>query len=104
MSMTSARINFTKAAIQALPIPAHGNRAVYHDTQTRGLHVIVTDRGVKTYYVRRKLHGRSERIRLGRFPDLTVEQARGRAGGVHSVFSNGGNPAAVRRRLRGELT
>jgi len=31
------QFNFTKAALDALPLPAEGKRAVYHDTKTTGL-------------------------------------------------------------------
>ena len=53
----SRKLNFTKAALQALRKPLPGKRATYYDTQTRGLHLIITDKGTKTFYVRRMLNG-----------------------------------------------
>ena len=76
MSRTS-RFNFTKTSLAALPNAAAGSRAAHFDTRTRGLTMVVTAAGRKTFYLRRKVEGRSERIHIGRFPDdLSVEQAR----------------------------
>ena len=104
MATDNNKINFTKAAIRDLPTPPQGRRATYYDTKTRGLNIIVTDSGTKTFYVRRKLHGVSERVRLGQFPDFTIEQARGKADEYNAAFSHGKNPAEVRRLTRAELT
>lgn len=104
MSSESNRINFTKATLLALPTPAPGKRATYYDTKTRGLNLVVTDAGTKTFYLRRKLKGASERVVIGRFPDFTIEQARGKAGEINSAFSIGKNPADLRRLAKGEPT
>ena len=102
--LDARKLNFTKAALQALRKPLPGKRATYYDTQTRGLHLIITDKGTKTFYVRRKLNGVSERVVIGRFPDYPIEQARGKAGALNSAFSKGENPADLRRAARAELT
>jgi integrase len=72
-------INFTKKVLLQLPAAPAGTRHVYHDSQQRGLQLIVTARGAKTFYVRKKRDGKSERLYLGRFPELTIEQARRKA-------------------------
>ena len=100
----ASKLNFTKAALQAIPKPASGKRATYYDTKTRGLNLVITDSGIKTFYLRRKLHGMSERVVIGRFPDLTIEQARGKAGELNAAFASGQNPADLRRAARAELT
>ena len=41
---------------------------------------------------------------IGRFPDFTIEQARGKAGKINSAFSIGKNPADLRRLAKGEPT
>lgn len=104
MAATTHRLNFTKAALAALPLPAKGKRATYFDARTRGLHVIITETGTTTFYLRRKHDGRSERILIGRFPEITIEQARGKAGELTAAFATGKNPAEVRRSIRAELT
>jgi integrase len=102
--MAIAKINFTKNALLALPGTSKGKRLTYYDARMRGLHVQVTSNGVKTFYVRRKVSGRSERFLIGRFPDLTIEQARAKAASIHASLAIGDNPAEARRKLKGEMT
>ena len=65
------KINFTKAIIDALPIPESGKRNIYHDTKTPGLQLRVTS--VKTFFVNRRIKGGNpERITLGCYPDMTI--------------------------------
>ncbi|MBC8737565.1 tyrosine-type recombinase/integrase [Paraburkholderia sp. UCT31] len=100
-------INFTKESIGALPTPA--TRAEYADgggrASVNGLLLRVTPTGVKSFCVLKRIKGgKLERFTLGRFPDLTVEQARRKATDVLSTVASGDNPAEVRRALKGELT
>ncbi len=98
------KINFTMAAIDALPIPDHGKRADYQDTKTTGLQLRVTSTGIKTFSVLRRVNGSLERITLGRYPDMKIEQARRQAGDVNSAIANGANPAALKRVGKAEMT
>ncbi len=99
------KINFTKAAIDALRTPEPGKRETYHDTKTIGLQLRVTSNGIKTFSLYRRIKGGTpERITLGRFPDMTIEQARRHAGEVNSAIANGANPADVKRGRKAELT
>ncbi|TMH32600.1 MAG: site-specific integrase [Betaproteobacteria bacterium] len=100
----ATHINFTKTAIAALPAVAAEQRATYYDVKTRGLVILVTPRGAKTFYVRRKIKGRTERIHIGRFPEWTVERARARADEINAAFGRGDNPAEARRVGRAEMT
>ncbi len=104
MTTGTRKLNFTKTALGDLPTPLQGTRTCYYDTQTRGLHVVVTDTGRRTFYLRRKLNGKSERVLIGQFPDFTIEEARGKAGALNSAFAKGDNPADLRRAARAELT
>ncbi len=102
------RINFTKRALEALPLPPRGRRAVYIDVKTAGLQVRVTSSGVKTFSLYRRVKsGAPERVTIGRFGkhgDCTVEQARARAAQINAAIADEKNPAAVRRALAGEPT
>ena len=102
---TSALINFTKQGLERLPTPESGNRAVYRDAKAAGLQLRVTASGVKTFSIYRRIKsGPPERITLGRFPAMTVEQARAEAAKANAEIATGGNPAEVRRAVKGELT
>jgi hypothetical protein len=80
--MPENRISFTKKTIEGILPSAGGKLAYYWDTKTRGLFLLVTGAGVKTFYVRRKIKGQSERLLLGRFPELSIEQARFKGFGI----------------------
>lgn len=89
----STKINFTKRKLEELPL---GDNQFYWDTKMRGLYLRVSA-GVKSFYVRRKHKGKSERFFLGRFPELSVEQARDKAADFHASLAKGKNLAEARR-------
>ena len=43
--MANNKLNFTKAALEALPTPPAGKRAYYYDTKMRGLGISITSNG-----------------------------------------------------------
>jgi integrase len=98
------RINFTKAEINGLAIPPKGKRFFYYDIKTKGLVVQVTSIGTKTFYVYRWVDGKPERVRLGEFPDITIDQARRRCVEVNGDIARGENPNDKRRALREQMT
>jgi Phage integrase family/Arm DNA-binding domain len=77
------KINFTKRALEALPVPRDGRLTVF-DTQTLGLGFTVFASGVKTFFHRRFANGRAERTTLGSFEDMSIPEARGRAANVNA--------------------
>ena len=100
-----SKFNFTKEALERLRLPAPGERAIYHDPKTTGLQVRVTATGIKTFSIFRRIKGgQPERITLGRFPDMTVEQARKLAARVNAAIEEGSNPADVKRAHKSEPT
>lgn len=102
----SNRINFTKEAIEAI-LPPPKDRATYYDTNKRafGLQLRVTSNGAKTFSVFRRVKGGNpERITLGPFPLVTVEQARKQAALIGAAIANGENPAQVKRAHKAEPT
>ena len=99
------KINFTKAIIDSLSIPESGKRDTYHDIKTSGLQLRITSTGVKTFSIYKRINGSSpERITLGRYPDMTIEQARREAARIAGDIADGKNPAEVKRGNKAELT
>ncbi|MGG4734666.1 tyrosine-type recombinase/integrase [Leclercia adecarboxylata] len=88
---------FTKAKIESLP-PAEKGQVEYGDTVVNGLRVRVGTSGVKSFCISRKRSGKFIRATLGRFPDLSVDNARAKAlellGGVATT---GQNPNVMKR-------
>jgi integrase len=99
-----SQVNFTKASLEALKLPPVGQRFYYYDTRGNGLHVAVTSKGQKSFYIRRRVNGKNEKHLIGSYPDLSVEQARDKAARFTGAVAFGDNPAEQRRILRGELT
>jgi len=96
---STKRLKFTKAAITKLPTPTSG-REYHYDAGQPGLACCVTSTGRKTFYVYKSVNGRPERIRLGAFPDLSVENARDLAKTITGDIAMGKDPMAERRRAR----
>lgn len=97
------KFNFTKRALEVLPVPKEG-RAYYYDAKMRGLTVAITPKGTISFLVYRKVDGKPERVTLGQFPDLSVENARNKAAEVNAQIAQGKNPNQEKSKLRKELT
>lgn len=69
------RIRFTKRGIMALPLPDAG-RVYWYDAITPTFALCVTAAGTKTFYSYRKINGRPVRLKLGAFPDISIDKAR----------------------------
>jgi len=104
MDSRNSSLNFTKRALDALGSLHSSQRTYYHDTAVRGLTLAVSPSGRKTFCLYRKIQGRPERISIGPFPDLTIEQARGVAHDLNSSIAKGINPADGLRTRRQELS
>lgn len=99
--MSETRFSFTKALLDAIPLPEAGQRATYHDKKAGGLQLRVTSTGVKTFCVfRRAKTGKPERVTLGKYPFMTIEQARDKTAEVNADFAKGESPSAKKRRAK----
>ena len=98
------KLNFTKAAIKNLAVENGKPFTLYYDTHVKGLTVMVTPKGTKTFYFSKKINGRSEKIKIGRFPDLSIEEAREKAHEFNNNVAKGENPQDKRRAFNNEMT
>lgn len=99
------KINFTKTAIERLPLPEK-SWVYYTDEKTPSLTLGVGPSGVKTFYLYKRVSGQTapERIKIGRYPEFSVEMARNHAMVLHGMFAKGQNPAEIKRAGKAELT
>lgn len=97
-------INFTKAAIDSLPLPKEGQRIEFYDSKVNHLLVRISSTGRKTFQVYRWYDGKPSRVTIGTYPDLTVEQVRKEAERLNADFAKGENPADKKRHQRQEMT
>lgn len=102
--MASHRLNFTKAALLKAPAAKNGSRDYYYDEREAGLILAVTGAGSKSFYLYKRIEGRPERLLLGKFPDMTVEQARKAAAKAKGGIASGANPQKEKRAIRDEMT
>ncbi|MBE3098084.1 MAG: site-specific integrase [Planctomycetes bacterium] len=84
-------------------MPAEGRRYVY-DSKVPGLALSVMATGTKCFYLYRWLNGGPQRSRIGRYPDVSIEQARREAKKLTGRMATGENPQDAKRAARGELT
>ncbi len=92
-------LNFTKTAIENVPIPARG-KVRYTDTKIPGLVLRVTAGGVKAFALYRKVDGKPVEMTLGRFPAMTPEQARRAAQRKLAEIAEGKNPVVEKRKRK----
>lgn len=66
----------------------------YFDTEERGLILRLSKAGTKTFAYRYRFNGKIRRFRIGRFPDVSLAQARKRVRGLRVDIDNGIDPQA----------
>ena len=101
--MTKA-VNFTKSLLDNLPIPSEGKRTYYKDTQVKGLSLAQQASGAKSFYLIKKIAGRSEKMFLGKYPDLSIENARKLATVKLGQIALGVNPQEEKRLIGAAMT
>lgn len=89
--MATIKASLTKKVIDDFPAPEDG-RSFIADTKVPGLLVQVTANGTKSFQVYRKANGKPVRVTLGRYPDMTIEQARKAGMEALSKLAGGMNP------------
>lgn len=99
-----ASLKFTKTSLSGLALPEVGKRLTVYDTDIPKLAIRVTHTGSKTFFVVKRAGHSIAWVKLGTFPELTVEKARAEAQRVLGEFATGSNPAEVKRTSRKEQT
>jgi len=101
-----ARVS-TKTQIEALqpkatnyPVPVVSKRG----QAVRGLAVQVTPAGCKSFVLRFRLLGKQKTLTLGKFPDMSIEQAVSSAQAKWADIREGRNPSDKKREERHSLT
>jgi len=69
-------MSFTRVSVDGLSAPTERSRDEYRDSAETGLQLYVSRHGIKTFYLYRKHQGKPLRIKIGRYPEISVSQAR----------------------------
>ena len=91
------KINFTQDRIRNLPTPKEG-RVDYYDIEIPKLTCRVSSTGVKSFVLLKWTGKTMQRVTLGRFPDLTVYDARKKANKALTDLAQGINPTEEKRK------
>ncbi len=92
-------LHFTKKSLEAISVPTAG-LMIYHDNHQKALKLRVQSSGTKTFFISRRINGKPERITIGQFPEINVEQARKQADLLNAKIANGINPNEERQAKR----
>lgn len=103
MATEEKKFAFTKRRLEAITAPADGKR-VYFQDETEGLSLCIMPSGVKTFYVVKWFQGRKVRVPLGRFPTMSVEEARKASRTLIAKMGEGIDVQQARQAARHEHT
>ena len=103
MQAKNQAIVFSKRRLEALPAPSAG-RIFYRDAKTAGLTLCVRPSGDRTFYFYKWAKGRPMQIPLGKFPEMSVENARTATAKMVGQLAAGIDIAVARQAERHEQT
>ncbi len=86
----------TKSYIDKLPIQER-DKVFYRDAELKGFGLYVRSSGAKVFIVEKRINGKVRRITLGRYGELTAEQARKQAQAVLGQIAIGHDPIAEKK-------
>ena len=89
-------MRLNKTAVEQVPIPDSG-QAFYRDDMLKGFALRLTSGGSKSFVVEKRINGKMKRQTLGRFGELTVEQARKQAQKFLGEVATGRDPISEKR-------
>lgn len=89
-------VRITKSIVDRLNAPATG-QAFTRDMELKGFAVRITTSGAKSFILEKRIDGKVKRLTLGRYPELTVEQARKEAHKFLGHIATGRNPSAEKK-------
>ena len=92
------RCKLTKRVVDALVAPASG-QTFLRDSVLKGFGVRITAKGAIAFVVERRINGKPQRITVGPYPALTVEQARNEAQALLGKIVQGYDPAKEREEI-----
>lgn len=95
-------MNIIKSKIDDLPIPKKGSNGQtgqkrYYDDKLKGFGIRITSGGAKTFFIEKLVKRKLRRIKIGRYGELTAEQARTQATVLLGKIALGIDPLAEKR-------
>ena len=99
---TAQRAVFTDRYLRSLRPAPLGKRITHWDAAKPSFGCRITDRGVVSFFVMRRMHGKPQPVRvvLGRYPDMSLATARKRAAAALGDLVSGVHPKEREREQR----
>ena len=91
------KLNFTQARVKELATPEKG-RIDYSDKEITKLICRVSHTGSKSFIVRKRVSGKLKNVTIGKFPDISVIEARKKAHIFLTDLNSGIDPTAAKRK------
>ena len=96
-------MRITKSNVDKIEPPKDRDQAFYRDDQLKGFAVRVTASGIKSFVVEKLINHKVRRITLGRYGELTVEQARKEAQKLLGRIATGVDPIAEKQAAKASV-
>lgn len=100
--MKTVQISFRKDTLESLTTKP--KRYEIQDTKVSALRLCVFPTNVKTFYLYRKILGKAQRIKIGRYPTITIEQARKKAVMLNAQIELGENLILKEKESKNRMT
>lgn len=92
---------FTDKMIMEIPLPASGRKL---KTEGNGLYIIISPKGMRKWQLAFRWQGEQKWIDLGKYPAVSIDDARRRVREHHYSVDNGINPLAEDDPIDSKLT
>jgi len=96
-------MRITKNMVDKIEPPKDKNQAFYRDDQLKGFAVRITSAGVKSFVIEKLINRKVRRITLGRYGEITVEQARKEAQKLLGKIATGIDPIAEKQSAKASI-
>ncbi|KTD67568.1 tyrosine-type recombinase/integrase [Legionella shakespearei] len=90
-------IKLTKSFIDKIKLFEGKDQVFYRDEQLKGFALRVTSNGIKSFVVETRIAGKVKRVTLGKYGQITAEEARKQAKHLLGKIARGDNPIAEKK-------
>jgi len=93
------KFKFTKTALNKLQCPPDKPQILFYDTVQTGLAIRVKPTGVKSFLIYKRIKGQASpvKVTLGKYPEMTIEQAQKQTKKELAVMVDGINPNELKQ-------
>lgn len=101
-STWKVQMKITKSTVDKIKPPSDKAQTFYRDDILKGFALRITANGIKSFVVEKLINHKVRRITLGRYGELTVEQARKEAQKILGKIATGIDPIAEKQQLKAQ--